>query len=607
MVFSSADKLLSIESEAELIDFTATFRATDVSEPAIVYTALGQEIRTTAAETRVLRSIESVTLRPGKAYRLDLDFDFMCQDTKSDAWVEFRLVNAQSGEKVEWKTFSASGAYALDFLHPLVREEKVFGELEVKSGSPIRLRRIALIELMMPALATDDDLARILKGKTVSVVIVTYNRKTAVCNLLDSLLHLDVPASCLRFLVVDNNSNDGTEAHVRATYPNVEFLQTGANLGGSGGFIAGVRHVLEKHASSEYIWLLDNDVVVEHKTLSELLRILVRSEEVGAAGSMMCQLDDPSYINEVGGFLRWQDLSLGLLHHRQKLGTEPREPVKVEYCAAASLLTRRAEFEQIGLFEDVFIHFDDIEWCLRLRQHGKQVMCVPTSRVWHESGAKKQTTWIRYYDVRNLLRVISKYQPELLSYAKTKLARRARYFGLHGFPKTAKLIASGIRDFKRGRMGAQKLETDPLVPISELYTCRFRFPVVAVFAHEETLQAAAKQLPPGLLNSAEIFLYDCEDVDSFRADMEITGKIWVRPPATHRLRRAWFYLRQLRATLMNDSTTIMDGEFEFRRILPPLRPALYVYGRFGTAFVQQASRLARLGLIVKALEAVCRR
>jgi GT2 family glycosyltransferase len=80
----------------------------------------------------------------------------------------------------------------------------------------------------------------------------------------------------------------------------------------------------------------------------------------------------------------------------------------VDYVAAASLLIRAEVAKKAGLWEDFFIHFDDVDWCLRIKEMGHRVVCVADSVIWHLSAAQKPITWARYYDVRNMLFLLAR-------------------------------------------------------------------------------------------------------------------------------------------------------------------------------------------------------
>ncbi len=71
----------------------------------------------------------------------------------------------------------------------------------------------------------------------VATVIVTWNKLHDVCSLIEDIAKLDLQNIQLDIYVVDNASTDGTQAYIEKSYPLfVKVLQTGSNLGGSGGF-----------------------------------------------------------------------------------------------------------------------------------------------------------------------------------------------------------------------------------------------------------------------------------------------------------------------------------------------------------------------------------
>ena len=64
---------------------------------------------------------------------------------------------------------------------------------------------------------------------TVSGCIVTYNNMDTIDSAVSSLLeHTKLP---FRLYAVDNGSADSTPEHLRSNYPDVEVIETGANLG----------------------------------------------------------------------------------------------------------------------------------------------------------------------------------------------------------------------------------------------------------------------------------------------------------------------------------------------------------------------------------------
>ena len=105
----------------------------------------------------------------------------------------------------------------------------------------------------------------------VAIVIVTWNKKKYVLDLLNSLGNLNYDNHDI--IVVDNASTDDTCQVIREQYTYVDLIENKENLGGTGGFNTGMRYVLEKRGY-KYTWLLDNDAVVENDTLIELVRVM---------------------------------------------------------------------------------------------------------------------------------------------------------------------------------------------------------------------------------------------------------------------------------------------------------------------------------------------
>ena len=488
----------------------------------------------------------------------------------------------QGRQAVDVRTFlHESGTRELFDTHYLIEDVKLWILLSVKDGLPVLVKKLLLYSApVVPASGEKDGLLK--TDETVSVVIVTYNKKQRVLALIDSLQYLDISIDRLKVVVVDNCSTDETVPELKKRYGDtIEILPMSENLGGSGGFNRGMRHAMENH-SSELIWLLDNDVVVERETLSELLEVIRADDGAGAVGSMMCKLDNQFRINELGGFVDWQKCLLLLNSHDLHIRSAPKKVQQVDYCAATSLLTRRAVINEIGYWDDVFIHFDDVEWCLRMNAAGWRVMATPKSRIWHESADIKLLGPMKYYDIRNFLRVYDKYRPELTSRAIGYFKKQRFYFRLHGYKKTAKLIRDGIRDFKRGVTGKKTITLERAFPLTEIgdhITGRRKY---FVFHDIEALHRALERLPFGFFSGETVFLYQKRRLKKGRKTIGVPFKA-VAPRKKGRLPRIRVYLRQLAATRGRNKVVIVDGGFE-RGFLPPAikKKTLVVYPQNGT-------------------------
>ncbi|UKI29491.1 MAG: hypothetical protein L6W00_15530 [Lentisphaeria bacterium] len=109
----------------------------------------------------------------------------------------------------------------------------------------------------------------------------------------------------------------------------------------------------------------------------------------------------------------------------KKIENVPKVPLLVQYCAAASLLTQVNVIRKVGIFADIFIHYDDVEWCLRLAHAGFSVYGIPSSMIRHPTNIQKPATWIRYYDAANCVwlfkKILSRPTSEYYIPAKTEV------------------------------------------------------------------------------------------------------------------------------------------------------------------------------------------
>jgi GT2 family glycosyltransferase len=290
----------------------------------------------------------------------------------------------------------------------------------------------------------------------VATIILTWNKCKDVCSVIEDTAKLNLNGVHLDIYVVDNASTDGTQAYLEQHYPHIKVLQTGENLGGSGGFSYGLQFVSQ--LEYDYIWLLDNDVRLDSNALIPLVETLQNYPEVGLVGSQIRKLDDPDIIQEIGAFIHPEKA-----HLKTFLGNSPVKSseeildgnpyITVDICAAASLLVRRQVVQKIGVFDNYFLHFDDVEWCLRAQKAGWIVAANPTSIVWHASPDFKFRPWVSYYDERNICYCWQKHYPKLLWKRLLVVLPKLIYYSATGRFFLSLIYLQGYQDFWNGIQG----------------------------------------------------------------------------------------------------------------------------------------------------------
>ncbi len=319
------------------------------------------------------------------------------------------------------------------------------------------------------------------KQPSILIIIVTWNKKEYVIDLLRSLSSLEYDSAVMDILVIDNASNDGTDKAVTAEFPYVRLIRNKENIGGTGGFNTGLQWAYDQPEEHyKYYWLLDNDVLVHYRALVELVDVLEKTPDAAIAGSTMMQLDYPWRLNEMGAFfdsataklffnrhmeevMNWKGLSTDeLLKNDADLTRHLmhcRDFMDVDYVAAASLLVRSEVARSAGLWLDFFIHFDDVEWCLRIGKTGHRVLVSAKSLIWHLSAAAKVPTWVLYYDNRNVLYLLKEHgaAPDDLTKTGRRVLKKGLYYTLIGKTEFGGLFFSAFDDFITNKTGKRDI------------------------------------------------------------------------------------------------------------------------------------------------------
>ena len=223
-------------------------------------------------------------------------------------------------------------------------------------------------------------------------------------------------------VVVDNASTDDSEERIREAYPKLTLIQSGANLGFAGGNNVGIEHALLQDA--DFVWLLNNDTVVEPDALGQLIAKAQSDPDIGMCGSTLIYYHNRDVVQAYGGgtYNKWLGLTKRLGH-----GAPRAEPVsaaeverKLDYIEASSLLVSRAFLDRVGLMEEIyFLYYEEIDWVTRARGRFK-LGYAKDSIVYHKEGsstgasdyAASPKSWTSdYYSIRNRLLVTRRFFP----------------------------------------------------------------------------------------------------------------------------------------------------------------------------------------------------
>jgi GT2 family glycosyltransferase len=229
----------------------------------------------------------------------------------------------------------------------------------------------------------------------ISVIVVSFNTRDDLLRCLGSLRdHVGV---AYEVIVVDNASEDGSVAAVRAQHPEAVVVENGENLG----FSAANNRGLAK-ARAPFVLILNSDAEVRPGAVEALLERLEAHPEEGVIGPRTVDGDgviQVSFGPPLTPLREWRQRRLvrGVKARRpralaaaQALASHEHEPA---WISASCLLARREALQAVGGFDEgFFLYEEDVDLCLRLGRAGWGILFTPAAEVVHRLGRSMART-----------------------------------------------------------------------------------------------------------------------------------------------------------------------------------------------------------------------
>ncbi len=212
-------------------------------------------------------------------------------------------------------------------------------------------------------------------------------------------------------IVVDNASTDGSAEAVRNAFPEAVLIVNDRNYGAQEGKNIGLRKAIQ--ASVDYIYMVDNDIVVDPYSLSRLVQTAENDQAVGMVGTKMYDYSKPNILLSAGGIIDFtQNVGRGRGDREEDRGQYDRIEA-VDYLWGGALLVRRDVLVKVGLFDPGYLGywFEDTDLSVRVMKAGYRIVFNPYAKVWHKPHATLEQFSYRkkYLTARNAIRFMKKY------------------------------------------------------------------------------------------------------------------------------------------------------------------------------------------------------
>ena len=220
--------------------------------------------------------------------------------------------------------------------------------------------------------------------QTVGVVLVNWNGAEFTIPCIESLLAGVVKPE--RLIVVDNASHDNSTELIMQRFPEIELILNKENVGFTGANNVGVNSLIS--SGCDYIWILNNDTIVEENCLFMLKNYMDRYSDVSACSGKILYVNSDRLIWYAGAIynrwtLRFTHRGVGDIDVGQYDRVE-----EVPFLSGCCMFIRRDAILRIGMFDDHFFAYnEDGDWCLRAMKADLRLLYIPQAVIWHKVSA----------------------------------------------------------------------------------------------------------------------------------------------------------------------------------------------------------------------------
>ncbi len=230
----------------------------------------------------------------------------------------------------------------------------------------------------------------------ISIIIPFRDQKTLLEQCVLSVLH-KTTYSHFDIVLVDNNSKkQETKDFLNdvKNHPQISVIHYDKPFN-----FSAINNYAARYAKGQYLLFLNNDTkVIEPTWLDEMLACFV-DKKVGVVGARL--LYKNGTIQHCGVMLEEKRLVIHAFR------TWYEEDVKIEHITqwsavtGACMMTKKSLFTDIGGFDayNLPIAYNDVDYCLKVKDCGYKVMCNSRARLYHyESASRKSDVIARFFN-----------------------------------------------------------------------------------------------------------------------------------------------------------------------------------------------------------------
>jgi len=232
----------------------------------------------------------------------------------------------------------------------------------------------------------------------VSIVTVTYECRELLRPCLDAI-PAAVGERSYEVVISDNRSTDGVVQMVRDEWPLVGVIEMGSNTG-----FARANNRAIAASRGRFVLLLNPDTKPAPGSIDRLAAFLDGTPSAGVVAPRLLNSD----LTDQGTARSFPTAAAAIFGRRSVLSRlfpnnrwsrrylagrsiGGSDPFEVDWVSGAALMVRRDIIDRVGdLDEGFFMHWEDADWCHRIKDAGHRVYCLPAAEIVHTEGGSRR-------------------------------------------------------------------------------------------------------------------------------------------------------------------------------------------------------------------------
>lgn len=243
----------------------------------------------------------------------------------------------------------------------------------------------------------------------VSIIIINYNSSKYTANCITSI-HKYTKSLNYEIIIVDNNSTseDLNFLETFTSQNNAKLIKSKCNLGFGGG-----NHLGYQFATGRYLAFVNNDAEFIEDSLLKLMTFYKTQQNLGVLGLTQINEENKSFKY---AFRQFIDLKYHLLgqtspvkYYSKKHQHDLSQPFEVDQISGAFMFMDAEIYTSINGFDpNIFLFYEEMDLCLRLKKKGYKTMFYPNSTFIHYMGKSSANVTMKMEFIISYLYIIQK-------------------------------------------------------------------------------------------------------------------------------------------------------------------------------------------------------